>query len=322
MGRAVLAVLLAIRWPTLVLVCGLVATGCGAERERPERSTPTGPMVAMVGVEIVSADQVEALLSETERSFDVEGRQFPPPGSHYFLDLRDQAVKHLVDRSARRQEADRLGVKIEESAIDRELDQIDPESLEEAIRRTGITQERLRAWARERLIDQETFRAIFGKTGEGDDSANADRAWRERVRALLSGTRYAAGWKPAERPRVKVPPELEELPDPRRPCDLEDGTYTFLQAWNHGCVEDWGIPVPGRDGPICPEVPVASFAPGGFTSSEVAMGYDVWEVGDDAPSCVEYPPNEIKVSTLLGPCPHADSCTESGMVPETVIELG
>lgn len=310
------------RREALFLVCALVASGCGAEHETSDEVEPGGQVVATVGTETITAGQVESLLAETQHSFEVQDRPFPAQGTPYYLDLRDQAVRHLTERSARRQEADRLAVHIDEGAIDRELESVPPQDLDEEMRRTGVTREGVRASVRERIIDRETFRAIVGSADEQDNLDEPNRRWRERINSLLQGARYASGWRPADRPRAPTPPELQDLPEPNGPCDLKEGTFTFREAWAHGCAREWGGGIPGRDGPPCPDVPVDSFLLGGFTAEEVDIGFERWE--DNAQVCVPYPPAKFTLRTDPGACfpVEVDDPCMKGRVRQTWITEG
>jgi hypothetical protein len=100
---------------------------------------------------------------------------------------------------------------------------VSPQDLDEEMRRTGVTRERVRASVRERIIDRETFKAVVGSADERDNLDEPRRGWRERIDSLLRRTRYASGWRPADRLRAPTPPELQNLPKPSGPCDLKEG---------------------------------------------------------------------------------------------------
>ena len=97
---------------------------------------PANGDVATIGSDTISSADVDALMQETALSFRALGRPFPEVGTPYYLDLRDEAVRYLVEQSARKQEAVRLGAKVERSDLERELERIDRKTLREQARRS------------------------------------------------------------------------------------------------------------------------------------------------------------------------------------------
>lgn len=323
-GQATLAARLVVRQATLVLVVVVLVTACGSG-EQSSRQPPKPPTVAKVGSETVTVEEVQTLLAETSRSFELQGRPFPPEGSPYYLDLRDEGVRYLVERSVKEQEAERLSVEVRDGEIDRELAALDRKNVREAMRRTGLTAERLRQDVRDRLVDRGIFKARIGHADETDNLAGARKRLKERFRALIGEARYAEGWTPAARRRSPVPPELQNLTKPDGPCDLKNGTYTFREAWAHGCARDWGVPIPGVDAAPCTEVPVDHFLLGGFSGGEAAIGFDIWSIDDNAGSCSGYPSSTYSVHTSLQPCfpfDGNDPCIKKGLVPTTWVTDG
>lgn len=166
----------------------------------------------------------------------------------------------------------------------------------------------------------EFSRLSSGHADETDNLAGAKTGLKERLRALIGEARYAEGWAPAARRRSPVPPELQNLPKPAGPCDLKNGTYTFREAWAHGCAETFGLGIPGVDAAPCPEVPIDHFLLGGFTGAEAAIGFDIWSIDDNAGSCIGYPSSTYTVQTGLGPCfpfDGDDPCIKKGRVRQT-----
>ena len=137
-----------------------------------------------------------------------------------------------------------------------------------------------------------------------------------------STTVYAPGWRPAKRLRSPIPPELQDLPKAKGPCDLKDGTFTIREVASHGCLADWGPPIPGVDGTPCPEIPIVDFAVQGLSDDDPAyLAYEE-TLMDTAPSCVPYPSTTYTVQTAKGPCfPYGpdDPCIDEGLVPRTMI---
>lgn len=223
----------------------LLAAGCGAHEgdDTDAPAAPAGPTVAQVGDDVVTAAEVEKLLDEGKRSFRARGRAFPPPGDPYYADLRDDAVRYLVESRLREQVAARLGVE-----------------------------------AKGRAVDFETYRAVVRTRRPGETVREAFARWRGVLEERFERVVYAPGFRPAARRRSRVPPELRDLPVPRASCDLPDGMYRYLVARAHGCLDaDYEQALTAEDLPPCPEIPVGW--DGGFTDAEVASGYADYVAG-------------------------------------------
>jgi hypothetical protein len=219
----------------------VLASACGARTEpasNPQDPERSGPVVARVGEDVVTATQIGTLLDEARRSFRARGRLFPAEGDPYYADLRDEAVRYLVERRLREQLAEQLGVDVSE-----------------ATRNDGL--------------DFETYRAI-SRSRESDETVREALArWQKVLEGQFEQVTYASGYRPAEH-RRSIPPELRKLPKPRASCDLKDGMYPYLVARAHGCLD------PGDEDvryifPPCPEIPARAW--GGFTAAEADSGY-------------------------------------------------
>jgi hypothetical protein len=280
-------------------------------------------VVAHVGARIVTVDHVERLLEETKRSFELKGRPFPKIGEPYYLYLRDQAVGYLVWSAASDQEAKRLGVEVSAAEVERQIADVDRRDLEEQMRHTGLTLDRVREDVRADLVDRGIFKAVVAAKPDGEKVDQAMERWQSGVDGIVAHADYEPGWKPAEKPRSSIPPELQKLPKPKASCDLKEGTFTFREWWAHGCAE--GVPLPGITGPGCGDVPIDDFVTQGFSSDDLESGYADWQTDDNAPVCSPYPASKFSVHTvenapggclpsrINAPCPPG---------PETIIEAG
>jgi hypothetical protein len=222
----------------------LTATGCGARPEtagEPPDTRPSGePIAAKVGAELVTVRQVDALLDEARRSFHARGRNFPPESDPYYADLRDEAVRYLVERRLREQIAEQLGVDVSEAN-------------------------------RNDLLDFETYRAISQSKQPDETMREALARWGEMLEEQFARVRYVPPYRPAEH-RRSIPLELRRLPTPKARCDLKDGMYPYLVARAHGCLgpEDEDVTY---SAPPCPEIPVDA-VDHGFTTAEIASSYE------------------------------------------------
>ena len=172
-----------------------------------------------------------------------------------------------------------------------------------------------------RLLELALFRAVVAQKRPGETSVEAMKRWEQRVDEQIASTAYASGWRPSQRLRSPVPPELQDLPKARSSCDLKNGTFTIREVAAHGCVQEWGLPMPSVDGTPCPEIPIDDFAVEGLSEDPAYSAYES-TLMDSAPSCVPYPSTTYTVQTDEGPCfPYGpeDPCTDGRPVPRTVI---
>jgi hypothetical protein len=261
-------------------------------------------------------------MRETAVSFHALGRPFPDVGTPYYLDLRDQAVRYLVEKSAREQEAVRLGAEVDRSELERKLEQVDRKAFREQARRSGLTMDRVSADLHGQLLELALFHAVISQKQAGETNAQAMKGWEQHVDEQISTAVYAPGWKPAKRLRTPIPPELQDLPKAKGPCDLKNGTFTIREVAAHGCVDDWGPPIPGVDGTPCPEIPIGDFAVEGLSDDDPVYLAYVETLMDTAPSCAPYPSTTYTVHTGKGPCfPSGpdDPCIDGRPVRQTWI---
>jgi hypothetical protein len=97
---------------------------------------------------------------------------------------------------------------------------------------------------------------------------------------------YRPGWDPHELRReapFPVPPQPQRRWEQ---CGLPEGEYTYEQLVDLGCAGDF--PVPGIDGPPCPEPLVEDPYVGGFDPAELESGYADYLTSDES-SCVDDP---------------------------------
>jgi hypothetical protein len=296
----------------LVVVLTAVVAACGARsetaRDRPAHLDPSRGDVATVGTETITSAQVDAILDEAAASFQALGRPFPDAGTPYYLDLRDQALGYLIQRAAREQEADRLNVSIDEGDVDAEFDRLDPADLQKEEQRMALTTERVRTDIRDQQLLEALFAAVVARKPENESNLEAMRAWDEHVKSEVRSAQFAPGWEPADEPRSPIPPELQDLPAPPDACDLHNGTYTLRQVAAHGCIAKLGIPIPGKTGKLCPDIPIRDFAVFGLPDDGPYLEYQE-SLMDTAPSCAPYPETTFTFTGDSGDCPERISAT-------------
>src|SRR3954453_8963194 len=87
-------------------------TGCGGGGHKT---------VADVGNQQITQQQLDALVQHFRHEAQLEGKDFPQDGTKGFVALRNQLLGLLVYRAELQQAADRLGVKVEQDALNQRL---------------------------------------------------------------------------------------------------------------------------------------------------------------------------------------------------------
>jgi SurA N-terminal domain len=219
-----------------LVVVALIVAACGA-RTAPETSNE--PVAAEVGADVVTVQEVEALLAEAQRIFRKRGRVFPAESDPYYADLRDEAVRYLVERSLREQLAEELGINVADSQ-------------------------------RRDSLELDTYLAIAKRRDDGETVREALARYRRVLEDDFATVKYAPGYTPAVHRRA-IPPELRRLPKPKAKCDLKTGMYPYLVARAHGCLGAGDVDLT-YIAPPCPEIPAGLSDPG-FTEAELDSGY-------------------------------------------------
>ena len=227
--------------PILALLA-VTCAACGARSDTEANGKPksSGPVAATVGTHVITVEEVDGLLAEARPIFRKRGRLFPAKNDPYYADLRDEAVRYLVERTLREQFAERIGLDVAAS------------------RRNGS-------------LDADTYRAIAESKKEDETVREALARNRTILEERFAKVAYASGFEPADHRRSSLPPELRMLPKPRATCDLKPGMYPYLEARAHGC-----LPPSDDDvkyfAPPCPEIP-AQRIDHGFTAEDLDSGY-------------------------------------------------
>ena len=222
----------------IVALLAVTCAACGARTDTAANEKPSEPIAATVGTDVITVGEVDGLLAEARPIFRTRGRLFPAKNDPYYADLRDEAVRYLVERRLREQLAEQLGVDVS-------------------------------AATRENLLDFRTWQAVARARKPGETMREALASWRRVLDERFDRVTYAPHYRPAEQ-RRSIPPELRRLPEPRASCDLKDGMYPILVARAHGCLgpeyEDLSYIAPQ-----CPEIPAEPDH--GFTGEELDTGY-------------------------------------------------
>src|SRR5262245_708277 len=183
-------------------VITVVAAGCGDTDEVPSDA------VAVVDGTPIQKSTLDELLSRTKKTYAAQKRQFPKAGTTQYQSLQQQAVAFLVQREEYAREADKLGVKVTDAQIQKEVDNVkkqyfggDQKKFEAGLKAQSYTLEALRADARAQLVSQGIYKDITNGVKVSDGEAqqfydqNIDRyrvADSREVRHILVKTKSEA----------------------------------------------------------------------------------------------------------------------------------
>jgi hypothetical protein len=132
----------------------LVVAGCGGH----EQSVPPGA-IAVVGDRAITRADFDAELARARRAYSARGRPFPEAGTPAHEQLKDAAVRVLVDRAQLELDAQHAGIVVTAAQIDRRLRRFkqrtfggDESHYRDQLRRTGLTEADVRRAIRAELL--------------------------------------------------------------------------------------------------------------------------------------------------------------------------
>src|SRR5438874_13193641 len=103
---------------TLALVALLAACGGGGSTQVPADA------IAQVGSTPITKASFNSLLSVACARYKAQGQPCPKVGTPTYSSLRDSAVNFLVQQQELQEEADKLGVKVTQQDLDKQVEQI------------------------------------------------------------------------------------------------------------------------------------------------------------------------------------------------------
>jgi foldase protein PrsA len=142
----------------LVLVLG----GCGGgDDEVPSDA------VAIVAGEPIGKTDFDALMRRAEAGAKAQGRKFPAAGTPEYAQLKRQALDILTQREEYEQQAKDLGIKVNNTDVDKRLEQLkkqyfagNEKRYEAQLKSSGITEDDLRADIRSQLVAEKIYNKV------------------------------------------------------------------------------------------------------------------------------------------------------------------
>lgn len=151
---------------TLFLALGLAvfAVGCGSD-DGGSDSVPSNS-VAVVGDQSIPKSEFDDLITYAKRSYDAQKRPFPKVGTPEYVQLRDQAMRFLVQRTQFEVKADDLDIDVSDDAVKKRIDQYvkerhqgDRKKFDAELKAQGLSPEQASDIIRANLVQE----AIFNK---------------------------------------------------------------------------------------------------------------------------------------------------------------
>jgi parvulin-like peptidyl-prolyl isomerase len=100
----------------VAISAAVLAAGCGSERKSVGAND-----VAVVGNCEISKDKFDNLMNQAKRNYEANKQQWPDTGTPQYVALRKQAMQFLVQRCEFEQKAADLGIKVNDSDVDKQL---------------------------------------------------------------------------------------------------------------------------------------------------------------------------------------------------------
>ena len=166
MKRVFLPVLLALAVAIFAAACG----GDGGSGAVPANS------VAVVGDQSISKSEFDDLITYAKRSYDAQKREFPKVGTAEYVQLRDQAMRFLIQRTQFEVKADELGIDVSEKEVDKRIDQYvkerhqgDKKKFAAELKTQGLSEDQARDIIRANLIQEAIFNKVTKDVKVSDD---------------------------------------------------------------------------------------------------------------------------------------------------------
>src|SRR5829696_5027467 len=165
---------------TVFLAVGLAvfAVGCGSD-DGGSDAVPTNS-VAVVGDQSIPKSEFDDLITYAKRSYDAQKRPFPKVGTPEYVQLRDQAMTFLVQRTQFEVKADELDIDVSDEAVDKRIDQYikerhqgDKKKFDAELKSQGLSPEQARDIIRANLVQEAIFNKVTKDVKVNDEQNKA-----------------------------------------------------------------------------------------------------------------------------------------------------
>ena len=161
---------------TVFLALGLAvfAVACGSD-DGGSDSVPSNS-VAVVGDQSIPKSEFDDLITYAKRSYDAQKRPFPKVGTPEYVQLRDQAMRFLIQRTQFEVKADDLDIDVSDESVDKRIDQYvkerhkgDKKKFEAELKAQGLSPEQARDIIRANLVQEAIFNKVTAEVKVTDD---------------------------------------------------------------------------------------------------------------------------------------------------------
>jgi parvulin-like peptidyl-prolyl isomerase len=152
--------------------------GCGSD-DGSSDSVPTNS-VAVIGDQAIPKSEFDDLITYAKRSYDAQKRPFPKVGTPEYVQLRDQAMRFLVQRTQFEVKANDLDIDVSDEAVDKRIDQYikerhqgDKGKFDAELKSQGLSSEQARDIIRANLVQEAIFNKVTKDVKVTDEQTKA-----------------------------------------------------------------------------------------------------------------------------------------------------
>lgn len=158
----------------LALVLAVFAVACGSDDGGSDAVPPDS--VAIVGDQAIPKSEFDDLITYAKRSYDTQKRPFPKVGTPEYVQLRDQAMRFLVQRTQFEVKADDLDIDVSDEAVDKRIDQYikerhqgDKKKFDAELKAQGLSPDQASDIIRANLVQEAIFNKVTKDVKVSDD---------------------------------------------------------------------------------------------------------------------------------------------------------
>jgi parvulin-like peptidyl-prolyl isomerase len=149
------------------------AVGCGTSSDSGE--VPPNS-VAVVGDRAITKSEFDDLVKYAKQSYTAQKRPFPKVGTQEYAQIRDQAVRFLVQRAQFEVKADDLGVDVSDDAVDKRIDEYikdrhkgSKKKFQDELKQQGLSDQQARDIIRANLVQEAIYNKVTADVKVTDD---------------------------------------------------------------------------------------------------------------------------------------------------------
>jgi parvulin-like peptidyl-prolyl isomerase len=154
----------------------VLAVGCGTSSDSGD--VPANS-VAVVGDRAITKSEFDDLVKYAKQSYTAQKRPFPKVGTQEYAQIRDQAVRFLVQRAQFEVKADDLGVDVSDDAVDKRIDEYikdrhqgSKEKFQAELKQQGLSDQQARDIIRANLVQEAIYNKVTADVKVTDEQIN------------------------------------------------------------------------------------------------------------------------------------------------------